>query len=161
MLLLRRSVTTTGWHRPTKATQEVLMCMQLCQDRWNNSTKATLKSHRKKQVQFERLSSNNDVGRKWKRIGSARSEPLGQMHMSDEQSPPGYLISCASAGPPGSAPKLMLKSLLSASPPLSVSTSTWTIEAPFLLRSSVQNPVGLCVLLKLTNWNFENCFWCN
>ena len=55
-----------------------------------------------------------------------------QSQMSDVQSPPGYLISCASAGPSGSAPKSTPNFSLSVRPPLTVSTSICAIVAPCL-----------------------------
>lgn len=52
--------------------------------------------------------------------------------MSEVQSPPGYRISCARQGPPGSFPKSTRNLGFTASPPRSVSTSSCSITAPSL-----------------------------
>ncbi|BAS75888.1 Os01g0916350 [Oryza sativa Japonica Group] len=57
------------------------------------------------------------------------------IHISEVQSPPGYLISWAKEGPSGSAPKSTKKLGLIDSPPFSVSTSICNMWEPFLTRS--------------------------
>uniref|UniRef100_J3L744 Uncharacterized protein n=1 Tax=Oryza brachyantha TaxID=4533 RepID=J3L744_ORYBR len=57
------------------------------------------------------------------------------IHISEVQSPPGYLISWAKEGPSGSSPKSTKKSGLIESPPFSVSTSICNMWEPFLTRS--------------------------
>lgn len=80
-------------------------------------------------------------------VAAMQQYRTAQIQISDEQSPPGYLISWASAGPPGSAPKSMPKFLFSVSPPFSVSTSTCTIVAPFLFQGQFKTSLHISVVL--------------
>jgi len=56
--------------------------------------------------------------------------PAHHSQMSLVQSPPGYRISCALAGPLGSLPKSTKKPGLMLTPPFSVSQSIWTMQEP-------------------------------